>query len=293
MPLMSNLNVNGNDYEIKDAAARGDISSLQTSKENVANKVTSISNTSTDTEYPSAKAVYTAVTNADRWEAVTYGTSTAAEIAAILTRGHIPYFIYSDRIYLYAATTPTAYFFQTMVITSSSPYLVGSTCLIATSAWSITQFTESTAISASSTNMQLAGAKAVYDFVTGIANTKQDKLYKHDIGFYRATGSTVELFDIKMFLTKSDNNPIVTPASLLNVMAIEYGPNVNIPASGSFINSSSETVQVLHMNANPYAYGGTGAFNAYGINTSTGLYEGREFINAPADIAVSDTVTGV
>ena len=148
-------------------------------------------------------------------------------------------------------------------------------------------------INASSTNTQFPGSKTVYDFVTGIADNKQNKLYKHAIGFNRATGSTVELFSIKIFLTRSHNDVINTPAGLLDVMTTEYGANTNIPASGYFFNTDSEIIQVLHINANPYAYGGIGAFNAYGINESTGLYEGREFINAGTDIDVSDTVTGV
>lgn len=288
--LMSTLRVNENDYTIKDAAAWSRIDDLYAIKESLANKVTGIDQDSTDTEYPSAKCVYDAIqANSGLFVEITYGTTTSAAIDAILAAGKYPYLYNGSRLYIYASTT--AYYHMFTAFTEvGSVIWYGINVLRSSSAYSQVIISQSNSIDGGSTNSQIASAKAVYDFVSG---GYQKKLYKHDIDFSRATGSTVDMFFITMFLTESNNDLIDTPAKLLDTMANEYGANVNLPASGYFFNTNGETVQVLHMSANPYAYSGIGAFNAHGINTSTGLYEGREFINAGTDIAVTDTVTGV
>ena len=54
MADLSQLAVNGTTYDLKDSTARTGLNS----KENTTNKVTSLSSSSTDTQYPSAKCVY-------------------------------------------------------------------------------------------------------------------------------------------------------------------------------------------------------------------------------------------
>lgn len=289
--LMSTLRVNENDYTIKDAAAWSRIDDLYAIKESTDNKVTTIGPDSTDTEYPTAKAVW----NLSNLVYIPYSSPNYADITALVAAGKTPY-TYDDtnkalmiftRTYNYMHHFSSLYFMEgalwikDRVVNQSNAWANRGTCTLVKT------------VGQTSNNDQFPTAKAVYDFVKGITDNKQNKLYKHAIDFSRATGSTVDIFFITMFLTESDNNDINTPAGLLDVMAMEYGANINLPASGYFFNTSGETVQVLHMRANPYAYSGIGAFIAYGINESTGLYEGREFINTTTDIAVSDTVTGV
>ena len=54
MADISSITYGANTWNLKDSTARSGL----TGKENTSNKVTSLSSTSTDTQYPSAKCVY-------------------------------------------------------------------------------------------------------------------------------------------------------------------------------------------------------------------------------------------
>ena len=54
MADISKITYGSNTWNIKDATARSDLSG----KESISNKITELSSTSTDTQYPSAKCVY-------------------------------------------------------------------------------------------------------------------------------------------------------------------------------------------------------------------------------------------
>lgn len=58
MSDISKISVGGVEYNVKDSYARAN-------KENVSNKVTSISSSSTNAQYPSAKAVYDFIQSLD------------------------------------------------------------------------------------------------------------------------------------------------------------------------------------------------------------------------------------
>lgn len=94
-------------YTSKPAASGGtDVSLVTTgekytwnSKESTSNKVTSISSTSTDTQYPSAKAVYTFHTNNKDVFIVTYGTTDYGDIVTAYNAGKICICVYNDNCY--------------------------------------------------------------------------------------------------------------------------------------------------------------------------------------------------
>ena len=204
MPLMSNFNVNGHDYEIKDAAARGDISTLQTSKEAVANKVTSISNTSTDTEYPSAKCVYDSLPKLI-YEEVTYGTSTDAQISAIINRGHVPAFWYQERFYVCTLfNNYWAMFSSVQTYAGPSLSIFGANFNRSAGTWGTAYYLNTTSISSSSTDGQLPSAKAVYDFVT--ASTS--KIYAHKIKVVDDGSDPDETYTFEFTIINSSSTPI-------------------------------------------------------------------------------------
>lgn len=79
--------------------------------EKTSNKTTTITSESTDTQYPSAKAVY----DAKDWVEVTYGTTTYDEITTIVeTNNKMPYVKYNERCYLYSYTYNNRHYFSTI-----------------------------------------------------------------------------------------------------------------------------------------------------------------------------------
>ena len=102
------IKINDNEYTLKDAAAESEIISLDTRKENVANKVTSIDSDSTNTEYPSAKCVYDAINANPLFYPTTYQVSTCSDVYTAIQAGKIPICEREGRIYILAQVVKDA-----------------------------------------------------------------------------------------------------------------------------------------------------------------------------------------
>ena len=103
MPDMEKLSLNGNTYDVRDsrvAGALNDIANLQTDKEDVNNKTDVLDQDSTAAQYPNAECVYNALQASKQFSEVTYGTTTNAEVDAILAAGKIPFCWYGSRCYV-------------------------------------------------------------------------------------------------------------------------------------------------------------------------------------------------
>lgn len=134
------------------------------------NKVTSLSESSTDTQYPSAKAVYEALQNvgggSSVFEAV-YGVTTYDElVAAVKTKKHVICF-YNNRVYNLCNYQENMDIFFSCV--TSAVYTVS--CAVANGKWSASQYNfenaayKTTSLSSASTDTQYPSAKAVYEAI--------------------------------------------------------------------------------------------------------------------------------
>lgn len=146
--------------------------------ERTGNKVTTISASSTDVQYPSAKAVYQAILGADKVFVATYGTTTYGQIKAAIDDGKVV--MLKETVSGPVGNTVSVYELascQTMLIAFVQPALSGSSAITVatvsntTNIWSKSTYTyentenKTTSISSSSTNAQYPSAKAVYDAI--------------------------------------------------------------------------------------------------------------------------------
>ena len=84
------------------------------------NKVTSISSSSTDSQYPSAKCVYDFVGNSKEIYNCTYGTTTYTEISNAILQGKVPICFKNNKLYIYNfSSTLNIHFFVSFEIHSS------------------------------------------------------------------------------------------------------------------------------------------------------------------------------
>ena len=168
--------------------------------ENISNKVTSISASSTDTQYPSAKCVYDAILNSNTELYVcTYGTTTHTEVEQALSDGKLPICIYnyggSDGLYiLHTASVP--FVFETRIGSNTTYTLI----LRVDDSWSRygTTYQDTnyrvTSISSASTNTQYPSAKCVYDAIQGAVGSGVTSYlldmstYAYSSGKYTVTG---------------------------------------------------------------------------------------------------------
>ena len=132
----------------------------------ISSRVTSLSNSSTDTEYPSAKCVYDFVNNAKKLYYCTYETTTYEEITQALSDGKLPVCVYSDRLYVYAFKTTTLYVFNCQYYDTLYSLRVKTN-----ETWEALSYgfeirsNKTQTITSSSTTGQYPSAKAVYDFI--------------------------------------------------------------------------------------------------------------------------------
>lgn len=206
MADFSNLNINEHTYVVKDAWVREeaqdlrtDVGNLQTGKEDVANKVNSLTSSSTVTQYPSAKAVW----DFNNMVYISYTSPVYNDITALVAAGKTPY-TYDDtnkvlliftRTYNYMHHFTGLYYMEGTLwmkdraVNQSNAWANRGTCTFVKT------------ISSSSTNEQFPSAKAVYDYVNPISTAldtltttvsgKQDKLYRHHLTITYSTGSLV------------------------------------------------------------------------------------------------------
>lgn len=80
MLTIKKINVGGTQYEVEDAQARADLQN----KEDNSNKTQTIANTSTTTQYPSAKATYDAIEDSKTRVTVTNTTLEIANVRSVI-----------------------------------------------------------------------------------------------------------------------------------------------------------------------------------------------------------------
>ena len=81
--------------------------------ESAANKVTSLSASSTNTQYPSAKCVYDSIEAVKDVFWAEYGVTTFNEISSALNDGKLPIVLIFDRLYVYSTSTSEYHSFTT------------------------------------------------------------------------------------------------------------------------------------------------------------------------------------
>lgn len=288
MADFSKLNINDNTYDVKDSAARASITALQSEmpdKEDVSNKVTSMSAASTDTEYPSAKAVYDAIAESEKWIQVTLST-TPSEVADILSANKIPYLYITSRIYIFMAELSSRFVFQNIQFTGSGALYTYNLDKVA-GTWYTNQWGTVTSISSTYTNYHIPTAKAVYDALQ--ART----LYWHDIMLNKASGSSEPDFSVRVRLLLTSNTQITSATAFRDVMVSSQGRYVPVAASGSAYNSSNERINVLQVSAEELSFSYVGTITFYGINENLGAWENRTMTCTNNDFSVTDTVVGV
>lgn len=272
MADFAKFSINNHTYDVKDSVARGDVANLQTSKEDAANKVTSINSSSTDTEFPSAKAVYNYVDNNMLWVEITYGTTTNDEVDAILAAGKLPYFLYGNRLFTYSTTTTYYHTFQCdAYIGSLSAY--GANLLRSNNTWSLTILGLSTTISSASTNMQIPSAKAVYDYASPI-------LYRHKITiYYEDQGGDAAMVSFDTILSKSTAYTTADASTMLTNLS-----NLCAAAYGSFDDNYQNPCEILTVKIHSDM-----SVTIYGFDTTTTEVSYRVW---PANevLTVTDTV---
>ena len=167
--------INGSGAVSKLKVTSGNVwSTLTTSLQPQSARVTSISSSSTDTQYPSAKCVYDALQNVGGglFEC-TYNSTTYAEITQALSDGKLPYFIRNNNCYYYAFAYSSTYYFGSFP-TSSGTNILNRISVNSSNVWSNVvvyyelQTNRVTSISSSSTDTQYPSAKCVYDAIQGI-----------------------------------------------------------------------------------------------------------------------------
>lgn len=275
--LMSTLRVNENDYTIKDAVAWSRIDDLYAIKESLANKVTSIDQDSTDTEYPSAKCVYDAIqANSGLFVEITYGTTTSAAIDDILAAGKYPYLYNGSRLYIYASST-TYYHMFTAFTEVGSVIWYGINVLRSSSAYSQVIISQSNAVDSSSTNSQIPSAKAVYDFVANAV-----KLYRHNILIEFDPGLGLSFY--KNYITIISKNNTQMDAAALAAYLYNQCSGIRQPAAGNFPDGGMNAAQTMNISSsagtNIEFYG----YNSAGYQTNTMPY---------SNFVITDTIVEV
>ena len=282
--LMSTLKVNENEYTIKDATARSRIDDLYAIKESLANKVTSIDSDSTDTEYPSAKCVYDAIqVNSGLFVEITYGSTSSADIDAILAAGKYPYLYYGSRLYIYTSSTTYYHMFNAFTEVGSVIWY-GVNVLRSSSAYSQVIISQSNSIDSSSSNSQIPSAKAVYDFVTGYAV----KLYRHNITITYAA----EPGDAIYVSILSISNVAMDAEAFMTYATSQFDKLYKIQASGTFhdTTSVSGSPDGITVDSYPAAQGGTLVITG---RTLAGQYLSRVMYRTVDNFVVTDTVVEV
>lgn len=91
------------------SAALNDLNDRLVDAEDTSNKVTSLSSSSTDTEYPSAKAVYDAIQNSGEWRLIKHDTlSSASNIIVIYNdSNNNPFALSNVLVYIKLSTSPS------------------------------------------------------------------------------------------------------------------------------------------------------------------------------------------
>lgn len=290
--LMSTLRVNENDYTIKDAAAWSRIDDLYAIKESLANKVTSIDQDSTDTEYPSAKCVYDALENSQLFFKCVFRQTLYQDIANAITAGKIPYLIHDSILmflctYNIPASGTNRYVDFGFGFNADDGNLLGRIRVNYQETWSFLRFVKTQTIDSASTNSQLPTAKSVYDALQ--ART----LYWHDIMLNKASGSSEPDFSVRVRLLLTSNTQITSATAFRDVMVNSQGRYVPIAASGSAYNSSNERINVLQVSAEELSFSYVGTMTFYGINENLGAWETRTMTCTNNDFSVTDTVVGV
>ena len=232
MADFAKFSINNHTYDVKDTVARGDIANLQTSKEDAANKVTSIDSSSTDTEFPSAKAVYDAIKNNDLFVEITYGSTTVAEIDAILANGQFPYLYFNNTLMLYSIGNATHYAFAS-IYCHSGLTIYGAVITKGTGTWSYYGYPLTTVLSSASTHQQFPTAKAVYDYAS-------PKLYRHKITIYYDDQGDAAQVAFSVILSRSTAYTTADAATMLTDLK-----GLTFAASGSFDSTGGDTCRLV------------------------------------------------
>ena len=136
--------------------------------ETYANKTQSLSDTSTTTQYPSAKAVVDYVTDNKQVFLATYGSTTRQEIVDALAANKIVMMIENNIVY-HLSMLASSYFYFTCLNNAASNTIVfnGSTWSKATYSLQRADL-KVTSLSSSSTDAQFPSAKCVYDEIQNV-----------------------------------------------------------------------------------------------------------------------------
>lgn len=164
--------------------------------ENIDNKTSTISSSSTDTQYPSAKAVYDAIQASDKIFIATYGTTTYGQVKTAVDANKIV--ILKEIISGPVGNTVLTYNFvrcDTMgasficsAVNDTSDITIA-TIYNTTNIWSKNTFkyettaNKVTSIDDSSTDVQYPSAKAVYDAIKSSTPTRTNLISKNGFAF--------------------------------------------------------------------------------------------------------------
>lgn len=292
MADVSKLEINENTYDLKDSAARASITDLQSEmsdKEDVSNKVTSMSAASTDAEYPSAKCVYDALENSQLFFKCIFRQTLYQDIANAITAGKIPYLIHDSILmflctYNIPASGTNRYVDFGFGFNADDGNLLGRIRVTYQETWSFLRFVKTQTIDSASTNSQLPTAKSVYDFVTGYAV----KLYRHNITITYAT----EPSDAIYVSILSISNVAMDAEAFMTYAASQFDKLYGIQASGTFHDTASVsgTPDRITVDSYPSAQGGTLVISG---RTSSGTALSRVMYRTVDNFVITDTVVEV
>ena len=279
MADFAKFSINNHTYDVKDSVARGDISTingaisnLQTDKENVSNKVTNVTASSTDTQYPSAKCVW----DLNKLTFVDFGTTSYNTITNIVNDGKVPFcYDSTNKMVLFYTRNYNSMHHFTGVYFMEGSYLMEDYAVNTSNAWNprgLMTFVKT--VSSSSTNEQIPSAKSVYDFVT--ANVQQ--LYRHKITIYYDYQGDAAQVAFSVILSRSTAYTTNDAATLLTDLS-----GLTFAASGSFDSTGGDTCRLVSVEIE-----NTMNITTIGYNMNTFTMDDRQW--APNDI---DTLTDI
>lgn len=224
-----------------------------TSFEKIGNKVTSISSSSTNTQYPSAKCVYDNLQNLDKIFVVDVGETSFAEIKAAYDAGKMCIAFYDwngdgnivSSYYIGAVRNTEIVLCRVdgadriyhINVSNENVWTKGFNTLITTGA-------RVTSISSSSNDFQLPSAKCVYDNLQSVINKFQENAYNVTVPANATTQFTVN------FGTEFSNTPSVTLTLQKSANPFNYDVRLNSVSTTGFTysikstNSSEDGVRV-------------------------------------------------
>ena len=203
----------------------GVTSNIQTqlnAKENSANKVTSVSSTSTDTQYPSAKAMYTALSGKQ---------ATISDLATIRSGAAAGATAVQDLGDLGVTATATELNYVDGVTSNIQTQLNAKQASLGYTAENSAN--KVTSVSSTSTDTQYPSAKAVYGYVSGelaTVNSNNNTLKSRVDTLEATTAALDEDKQDKLTATGTANRPVYAVAggvAAVTGMSIPYGKESN------------------------------------------------------------------